>query len=93
MSDERDPSEPDAPAADLAVKRQRHDDANALLDPKGVFMLGVRGVRIRFYQMLMEARTRELKDDIVARMQVLDEVTHALQFFINDYKVALKNKR
>ena len=93
MSDERDPSEADAPAADLAVKRQRHDDANALLDPKGVFMLGVRGVRIRWYQMLMDARTRELKDDLTARLQVLDEVTHALQSFINDYKIALKNKR
>ena len=27
-----------------------------LLDPKGVFMLGVRGVRMRWYQMLMDAR-------------------------------------
>ena len=43
MSD--DPQEPIPPADDLAVKRQRSDEANTLLDPKGVFMLGVRGVR------------------------------------------------
>ena len=93
MSDEHDPSEAVPPASDLAVKRQRHDDANALLDPKSVFMLGVRGVRMRWFQMLMDAKTRELKDDLTTRLQVLDEVTHALQSFINDYKIALKNKR
>jgi hypothetical protein len=91
MSD--DPSEPIPPADDLAVKRQRHDDITALLDSKGVFMLGVRGVRMRWFQMLMDARTRELKDDLTARLQVLDEVVNALQGFINDYKVALRNKR
>jgi hypothetical protein len=89
-----DPSEPVPVADDLAVKRQRHDEANTLLDPKGVFMLGVRGVRQRWFQMLMDARgNKELRDDLINRLQVLDEVTHALQFFVNDYKVAMKNKR
>lgn len=93
MSDEHDPSEPIPPADDLAVKRQRSDEANALIDPKGVFMLGVRGVRMRWYQQLMDTRDQAMKDDLVYRSQVLDEVVNALQGFINDYKVALKNKR
>ena len=91
MSD--DPSEAIPKADELSDKRARKDEAEGLLDPKGVFMLGVRGVRIRLFQMLMDARTRELKDDLTARLQVLDEVVNALNFFISDYKVALKNKR
>ena len=88
-----DPSEAIPKADELSDKRKRHDEAQGLLDPKGVFMLGVRGVRIRLFQMLMDARTRDLKDDLTARLQVLDEVVNALNFFITDYKVALKNKR
>jgi hypothetical protein len=56
-------------------------------------MLGVRGVRMRWYQQLMDTRDQATKDDLVYRSQVLDEVVNALQGFINDYKVALKNKR
>lgn len=88
-----DPSEPIPKTDDLADKRKRHDEAVGLLDPKGAFMLGVRGVRIRWFQMLMDAKTRDLKDDLTARLQVLDEVVNALNFFITDYKVGLKNKR
>lgn len=93
MSDERDPSEEVPKVDDLAVKRERSEEAEGLMDPKGVFMLGVRGVRIRWYQQLMGARDRETKDDLTAKLQVLDEVANALQGFVNDYKVALRNKR
>ncbi len=93
MSNEHDPSEAVPPAPDLAVKRQRSEEAQGLIDPKGVFMLSVKGVRMRWFQMLMDARDRELKEDLTFRLQVLDEVVNALQGFINDYHVALKNKR
>ena len=93
MSDEHDPSEPIPKADDLAVKRQRSEEAEGLLDPKGVFILGVRGVRMRWYQQLMATRNPEEKDDLVYKSQVLDEVVNSLQGCINDYKVALKNKR
>jgi hypothetical protein len=88
-----DPSEPIPKADDLSDKRVRSEEASGLLDPKGVFMLGVRGVRIRWFQNLMDARDREVKDDLTFKLQVLDEVVHALDGFVNDYKVALKNKR
>ena len=88
-----DPSEAIPKADELSDKRARKDEAEGLLDPKGVFMLGVRGVRIRLFQMLMDAKTRELKDDLTARLQVLDEVVNALNFFITDYKVALRNRK
>ena len=96
MSDEPehpDPSEPIPKADDLSEKRERKEEAEGLLDPKGVFMLGVRGVRIRWFQELMDARDRDVKDDLTFKLQVLDEVVHVLNGFINDYKVALKNKR
>ena len=48
----------------LSDKRARKDEAEGLLDPKGVFMLGVRGVRIRLFQMLMDARTRATRRTI-----------------------------
>ena len=56
-------------------------------------MLGVRGVRMRWYQQLMVTKDKQEKDDLVYKSQVLDEVAHTLQGFVNDYKVALKNKR
>jgi hypothetical protein len=95
MSDDeqRDPNEPVPKADDLSDKRLRKEEAEGLLDPKGVFMLGVRGVRIRWFQELMAARDQETKDYLTSKLQVLDEVTNALQGFVNDYKVALKNKR
>jgi hypothetical protein len=93
MSDEHDPSEPIPLADDLAIKRQRSDEAEGLLDPKGVFMLGVRGVRMRWFQQLMDAKDRETKDNLTYKLQVLDEVANELQSFINDYKVALRNRR
>jgi hypothetical protein len=88
-----DPSEEAPKVDDLAIKRERSEEAARLMDPNGVFMLSVRGVRIRWYQQLMEARDRETKDYLTSKLQVLDEVSNALQGFVNDYKVALRNKR
>ena len=88
-----DPTEPIPKADELSDKRVRNDEAGGLLDPKGVFMLGVRGVRMRWYRELLDAKDRETKDNLVYKSQVLDEVVNVLNFFITDYKVALKNKR
>jgi hypothetical protein len=93
VSDEHDPREEIPKADDLAVKRERSEEASGLLEQKGVFMLGVRGVRMRWFQQLMDTRDREAKDDLTYKLQVLDEVVNALNSFINDYKVSLKNKR
>ena len=91
MSD--DVAEPlDAPG-DLAVKRERSEEATDLLDPKGVFMIGVRGVRQRWFQALMDANDRETKNNLTYKLQVLDEVANALKSFVIDYKMALRNKR
>jgi hypothetical protein len=93
MSEEHDPSEEAPKVDDLAVKRERSEEAEGLMDPKGVFMLGVRGVRIRWYRELMDARDRETKDYLTSKLQVLDEVVNSLQGFVTDYKVASRNKR
>jgi hypothetical protein len=87
-----DISEPIEPV-DLAVKRERSEEAEALLDPKSAFMLGVRGVRQRWFQQLMDAKDRETKDYITAKLQVLDEVANSLKSFVIDYKMALGKKR
>jgi hypothetical protein len=87
-----DVAEPIEPA-DLAVKRERSEEAVELLDPKGVFMLGVRGVRQRWFQQLMDAKDRETRDYLTAKLQVLDEVANSLKGFVIDYKMALGKKR
>jgi hypothetical protein len=93
VSDEHDPSEPAPAADDLSEKRERSEEASGLIDPKSVFMLGVRGVRMRWFQSLMDARDQETKDNLTYKLQVLDEVVNALNGFITDYKMALRNKR
>jgi hypothetical protein len=91
MSD--DVFEPYAAPDDLAIKRERSEEATDLLDPKGVFMLGVRTVRQRWFQALMDANERETKNNFTYKLQVLDEVANSLKTFVIDYKVALRNKR
>jgi hypothetical protein len=88
-----DVSEPVAAPDDLAIKRERSEEATDLLDPKGVFMLGVRTVRQRWFQQLMDANERETKNNLTYKLQVLDEVANSLKTFVIDYKVALRNKR
>lgn len=88
-----DPQEEVPKADDLSVKRERSEEAEGLMDPKGVFMLGVRGVRMRWFQELMEARDRDRKEDLIYKLQVLDEVANSLKGFVNDYKMALRNRR
>jgi hypothetical protein len=91
MSD--DVSEPVATPDDLAIKRERSEEATDLLDPKGVFMIGVRTVRQRWFQQLMDTNDRETKNNLTYKLQVLDEVANSLKTFVIDYKVALRNKR
>jgi hypothetical protein len=91
MSD--DVAEPIAPADDLTIKRERSEEATDLLDPKSVFMIGVRTVRQRWFQALMDANDRETKNNLTYKLQVLDEVANSLKTFVIDYKVALRNKR
>lgn len=93
VSDEHDPSEEIPKADDLAVKRERSEEAEDLIDPKGVFMLGVRGVRMRWFQELMDAKDKETGDYLTAKLRVLDEVANSLKGFVTDYKMALKGKR
>lgn len=88
-----DPNQTPAEAPDIAAKRERKEEAERLIDPKSVFMLGVVATRKRWFQELMSAHTRELKDELVAKLQVLDTVVNELMSFINDYKVALRNTK
>lgn len=91
MSD--DPSEEVPKADDLAIKRERSEEAEGLMDPKGVFMLGVRGVRQQWFQQLMDTKSKEETDYLTTKLRVLDEVANSLKGFVTDYKMALRNKR
>lgn len=88
-----DPSAPIPTSDDLSLKRERKEEAEGLMEPNGVFMLGVKGVRMRWFQELMVAKDRETKDNLTYKLQVLDEVANSLQGFVTDYKMALKAKR
>jgi hypothetical protein len=84
-----DPEQTDARAHDTQAKRVLFDEANELLAEKGVFMLAVRALRIKWFNALMEAKDRETKADLTAKLQVLTSIPGELQGFINDYKMAL----
>lgn len=88
-----DPTEPDVRATDTQAKRVLFQEAKELLDPKGVFMLAIRAVRIRWYGELMDAVDRDKKADLLARLKVIDAVPAELQGFINDYTMALDRQR
>ena len=88
-----DPNQPAPDATDFDAKRQRKEEAERLLEPKGVFMLGVIGIRQRWFRELMDARTDELKGELVAKLQVLDAVVNGLAGFVNDYRVAVRNTK
>lgn len=93
MSDEHDPNEAIPEAPDIAVKRERKEEAEGLMESGGVFMLGVRGVRMRWFQELMDAKDRETKDNLTYKLQVLDEVANCLKGFVTEYKMAVRAKR
>jgi hypothetical protein len=84
-----DPAQTDARAHDTQAKRVLFDEAQELLAEKGVFMLAVRALRIKWFNALMDATDRETKNDLTAKLQVLTAVPGELQGFINDYKMAI----
>jgi hypothetical protein len=75
-----DPEQADARAHDTQAKR--------VLE-KGVFMLAVRALRIKWFNELLDTTDREKDRELKAKLQVLRAIAGELQGFINDYKMAL----
>jgi hypothetical protein len=84
-----DPEQTDARAHDTQAKRVLFDEANDLLAEKGVFMLAVRALRIKWFNELLDTTDREKDRELKAKLQVLRAIAGELQGFINDYKMAL----
>jgi hypothetical protein len=84
-----DPEQADARAHDTQAKRVLFDEANDLLAEKGVFMLAVRALRIKWFNELLDTTDREKDRELKAKLQVLRAIAGELQGFINDYKMAL----
>jgi hypothetical protein len=88
-----DPTQEDAKVTELSAKRERREDAEILLDEKGVFMLAIRSLRIRWFNELMVATERTVKDDLTARLKALTALPIELEGFIRDHKFALDRVR
>jgi hypothetical protein len=83
-----DPTQVDARANDTAAKKILADEANELLSEKGIFMLAVRALRIRWYGELLDATERDKKNDLLAKLKVLDAVPLEVKRFVSDYSMA-----
>ena len=88
-----DPTEPDTRGADNDAKRALFLETKDLLDEKGVFMLAIRSLRIRWFQDLMDTTERSVKDDLTARLKALSALPVELSRFISDHKMALDKQR
>ncbi len=84
-----DPAEQAPNVTELSTKRERREDAESLLDEKGVFMLAVRSLRIRWFNELLDTTDRETKNDLHARLKALRALPTELEGFIRDHKFAL----
>ncbi len=84
-----DPTEIDARANDTAAKRVLNDQANELLDEKGIFMLAVRALRIRWYGEWLDSADRDKQRDLRAKLQCLDAIPLEIGRFVSDYKMAM----
>jgi hypothetical protein len=87
-----DPQQTDARASDNDAKRTLFLEAKDLLDEKGVFLLAVRALRIRWYGELMDAVERDKKADLLARLKVLDAVPAEIKRFVSDYTMAMDKR-
>ena len=84
-----DPAEADARGADNDAKRVLFLEAKDLLDEKGVFLLAVRALRIRWYGEWLDCGDRDKERDLKARLKILDAVPAEIQRFVNDYAMAM----
>lgn len=88
-----DPTQTDARANDTAAKRVLFEEANDLLNEKGVFMLAIRALRIRWYGELLDAIDRDKKSDLLSRLKVLDAVPAEIKRFVGDYNMAIDKQK
>ena len=88
-----DPVSTDARATDNDAKRALFLEAKDVLDEKGVIMLAVRALRIRWYGEFLDATEREKERDLKARLKVLDAIPAEIKRFVNDYSMAMGRKR
>ena len=84
-----DPAQTDARAHDTQAKRVLFDEAQELLAEKGVFMLAVRSLRIKWFNEYLDSMDREKDRELKAKLQVLRAIPDELQGFINAYTMAI----
>jgi hypothetical protein len=88
-----DPTQEDPKVTELSAKRERREEAELLLEEKGVFMLAIRSLRIRWFNELMTTSERATKDDLTARLKALTALPVEIEGFIRDHKFALDRAR
>ena len=84
--------EPDERGADSDAKRTLFNESNELLNDKGVFLLAVKALRIRWYGEWLDTADRDKNRELKAKLQCLDAIPAEIQRFVNDYKMDRQRK-
>ena len=88
-----DPIEPDTRGADTDAKRVLFNEAQELLNDKGVFLLAIRALRIRLYREHLDTYDRDKDRELKAQLQCLDKIPAEIQRFVSDYAMAMDKQR
>lgn len=88
-----DPKDENAKPDELSAKRALADEAQELLNDKGVFMGAVKAVRIKWYREWLDATDEAVIAQLRAKLQALDAVPQLIQTAVNDYTVAARHKK
>jgi len=74
----------------MSDKRERAEEAEALLAETGMFIIAVKALRKVWFAELMAAADPLAIQRITHRLQALEAIPLELSRFINDYKVELR---
>jgi peptidoglycan hydrolase CwlO-like protein len=75
----------------IEQKRELHDGAKELSEDKA-FLEALKVARARTVDALTQAKTREEKDDLIAKLKCLLQIAAELTVLMNDYKQAAKRQ-
>jgi len=74
----------------MSDKKERAEEAEALLAETGMFMIAVRALRKVWFSELMSTVDPLAIQRLTYRLQTLESIPLELSRFINDYKMELK---
>jgi tRNA1(Val) A37 N6-methylase TrmN6 len=85
-----DPQAENARITELSALRALAEEAEQLLDDKGVFMRSIRAARIQWFGQLMDTRDKHLEERLLAQLRVLDAIPRVIKTATSDHTMAMR---